>query len=157
MEPLGQNYPLRAEYDLNSLRWLLAKAGEARRYGPLRSVIVRDESGRAAGCYVYYVKRGEVAQVLRLEARPETFDALMDCLARDAWERGAAAISGAMQPRFISELSNKRCRFACPGLGVLVQSRDRELLETIHRGEALLTRLDGEWWMRFGIDKAKGW
>jgi hypothetical protein len=32
-----------------------------------------------------------------------------------------------------------------------VHSRNREILDTIHRGDAYLTRLEGEWPMRFEI------
>jgi hypothetical protein len=31
----------------------------------------------------------------------------------------------------------------------MVHSNKPELLHAIHRGDAFLTRLEGEWWMRF--------
>jgi hypothetical protein len=31
----------------------------------------------------------------------------------------------------------------------LVHSRDPEIMAAIHRGEAFLSRLEGEWWLRF--------
>ena len=49
---------------------------------------------------------------------------------------------------FALELSSSHCGFTWPG-GVLVQSRNKDILDVIHRGNAFLTRLEGEWWMRF--------
>lgn len=31
----------------------------------------------------------------------------------------------------------------------LVHSRDEDILSTIHQGKMFLSRLEGEWWMRF--------
>jgi len=35
---------------------------------------------------------------------------------------------------------------------VLIYSREQALMDTILRGDDALSRLDGEWWMRFAVD-----
>jgi len=33
------------------------------------------------------------------------------------------------------------------GPGVLIHSKHRDVLEAIHRGDAFISRLEGEWWI----------
>jgi len=42
------------------------------------------------------------------------------------------------------ELTNRYCRFVSEGGWTMVYSRDQELLKTIYRGDACLSRLEGE-------------
>jgi hypothetical protein len=49
-------------------------------------------------------------------------------------------------------LSQQNCSFRYVGNGVLVHSRTPELIASILAGDAALTRLDGEWWMRFAVE-----
>lgn len=60
-----------------------------------------------------------------------------------------AAISGRVDPRFIADFSGAHCKCRLDGPWMLVHSRRAELREVIQRGDAFLTRLDGEWFMRF--------
>ena len=62
---------------------------------------------------------------------------------------GAVAVSGQLDPRFTKTLAASRCDFDWSGFAVVAQSRNRELLNAIHEGDASLSRLEGEWWARF--------
>ena len=73
-------------------------------------------------------------------------------LIADAYAAGAVAISGQAEPRWLREITDAHARFACEELGVLVQSRDREIVDAIQRGDSSLSRLDGEWWLPFATD-----
>ena len=42
--------------------------------------------------------------------------------------------------------------FTCQSLGVLVHAKDREISDALQRGDSTLSRLDGEWWLRFAAD-----
>lgn len=141
---------LRPVYEPQPLRWLLAKATEKKKHGDLRKIALRDHRGEIAACYLYYVRRGGVARVLQIGARPGHVHDTLDHLFVDARIHGAVAVSGQMLPSWVQELSDHHCRFRCLGLGVLIHSKDRVLLNAIHRGDAFLTRLDGEQWLRFG-------
>jgi len=139
---------LQPDYDLSSFQWLLERAAEQRMHGRLQRAIVRDENGEICGWYLYYVKPRGVSQVLQLGAKPRAIGNVLNHLFFHARRQGAVAVSGQVEPRFALETNRQHCSFSWPG-GVLVHSRNKEILDAIHRGDAFLTRLDGEWWMRF--------
>jgi len=74
---------------------------------------------------------------------------VLDHLFYGAWRDGATAVSGRLEPRFFDELRARHCLFHGRGSPVLVHSRQRELVDAVQRGNALVSRLDGEWWMCF--------
>jgi hypothetical protein len=139
---------LQPAYD-ESLVWLLRHAGEKKRHGVLRSRLVCNAKGEHVGWYLYYLKSGGTSTVVQVRARRHSAALVLNHLFHDAREYGALALSGPVQPELMEELVATRCIFRCQGLGVLVQSRNPELLASIHRGDAHLSRLDGEWWLRF--------
>jgi hypothetical protein len=146
---LPAKYALRPDYDRHSLCWLLGKAAAAATRGELCRVLVRDASGEPAGWYVYYAKPGGVSKVLQIGGQERTIGTVIAHLMRHAWERRSLAVGGRLEPRFARQLSQSRCRFDFPDLSVLAHARNREILHILQRGGAFLTRLDGEWWMRF--------
>lgn len=139
---------LQPDYDTESFRWLLREAGDKRLHGSLRKAIVREESGEVAGWYLYYLRPGEVSEVLQFGGRPKSIRRVLNRLFYDSWKQGAVAVSGEMEPRFARELAKGRCTFNWTG-GVLAQSNNLDLLNAIQRGDAFLSRLEGEWWARF--------
>jgi hypothetical protein len=50
-----------------------------------------------------------------------------------------------VEPRLLAPLAARRCLMRYRG-GALTYSDDHDLLGAIATGDALLTRLDGEWW-----------
>jgi hypothetical protein len=139
---------LQPEYDLQGFRWLLKQAASKQMHGKLRKRIVREASGETAGWYLYYVKPGQVSEVLQFGGRPKAIRKVLSDLLADAWHHGAVAVSGEMEPRYVKELGKERCSFAWTG-SVLAQSRRPEILQSIQLGDAFLSRLEGEWWARF--------
>lgn len=140
---------LRARHTRSELEWLLARAAETRRHGPLRARVVVDPRGEPTGWFIYYAKRGGLAQVLQLGGRPRALGAVLDALLADASAAGCVAATGQGEPRLLRELDARHAVFTCPSLGVLVHARDAALLAAVHRGDASLSRLDGEWWAPF--------
>ena len=143
---------LRPTYEAPSLGWLLDQAARTRGHGTLRRRLCRDGHGAAVGWYVYYAKREGVSTVLQLGARPRTIREVLRNLLADAHAQGSVAVTGQAEPRWLRELSEERAVFVCSSLGVLVHARDREILGAVQRGDSTLSRLDGEWWLRFGSD-----
>ncbi|HEY1268923.1 MAG TPA: hypothetical protein VGH16_16825 [Candidatus Binatia bacterium] len=139
---------LRPEYDLETFRWLLKRADEKRMYGKLRKRVLRESNGEVAGWYLYYVEPGRVSEVLEFGGRPKSISKVLSHLIADAWNQGAVAISGEMEPRYARELGKERCQFVWTG-GVLAQSRNAAILQAVQLGDAFLSRLEGEWWARF--------
>jgi hypothetical protein len=139
---------LRPEYDARALGWLLAQAGRKSRFGRLRARLVH-EAGRALGWYLYYVRRGAAAEVLQLAARAGCFERVLRALLADAWRQGATAVHGRVDPRYAQELSQRHCWFRWDGTWTLVHARDPQIAAALHAGDAFLSRLEGEWWLRF--------
>lgn len=139
---------LRPEYEARSLRWLLEQAGRKSRSGALRGRLVH-AAGRALGWYLYYVRRGAAAEVLQLAAREGCFDHVLRGLLADAWREGATAVRGRLDPRYAQELSQRHCWFRWDGTWTLFHARDPEIASALQAGEAFLSRLEGEWWLRF--------
>jgi hypothetical protein len=139
---------LQPAYD-DSLGWLLEHAKARKRHGTLQQRIVRNASGELVGYVLYYLKRGGEGTVLQVRARSDSGALVLDHLFHDARARGATAISGQVQPDLLDAFAARHCIIRCHGLGVLIQSRRPELLAAIHRGDASLSRLDGEWALRF--------
>jgi hypothetical protein len=70
-------------------------------------------------------------------------------LLADAWRHGAVAVRGRLDPRHVQELSDQHCWLRQEGPRTLAHSRDAEIMAAIQLGDATLSRLEGEWWMRF--------
>jgi hypothetical protein len=146
---LTRGRSLTPSYDLGSLAWLVRRAGSRRGDGDLRRKQVRNESGRVLGWFIYYALRGGVGQVLQIGSRPVNMGDVLEHLFQDAHERGVVALHGRVDPPFLQELSDRYCLFSRRGPWTLVHSRDPDLVRSFHRGEAFVSRLDGEWTVRF--------
>lgn len=142
--------PLRAEYDHASLDWILSLTIEKSHLREMTSVSLSD-GAETVGFYVYYIRPDRVAEVLLLNASRHWAGQVLDGLFHDAWRSGAIAVSGRLAPGLMQELSDRHCVVKIGSPWTLIHSREPELLSTICRGEALLSRLDVEWWMPFAI------
>jgi hypothetical protein len=140
---------LRPTYDQNGLKWLSGQIEKRTKHGQTRRIVVRDGNGEIVGWYIYYVRKGAVAQVLQFGGQKNAISQVLNHLFDDARQHGAVAVRGQMNPHFVRELSDSHCKFDCLSLGVLVRSRNQEILRAIHAGRSYLTRLEGEWWFRF--------
>ncbi len=139
---------LQPVYDARSLAWLLDQAARKTRPGRLRARAVRDRE-RLLGWYLYYVQAGGVSEVIQIAARNDSFDRVLLRLLADAWRHGAAALRGRLDPRYAQELSHRHCWFRREGSWTLVHSRHADVMAAIQQGDAFLSRLEGEWWLRF--------
>ncbi len=137
---------LHPDYDAEYLRWLFEELPEVDVRGvPVRR-LVRDRTGRVAGWYVYYFVPGGVAQVLQVAALNGGSDLVLDHLFWDAACSGAVAVRGRLEPSLLGLLVSRRCLLHRTEWA-LVHCQDQSLLGLLGSPEALLTRLDGEWWM----------
>ena len=140
---------LQPVYDARTLAWLLEQAARKTRLGPLRARAVLDGERRLIGWYLYYVRAGGVGEVLQIAARNGSFDRVLRRLLADAWRHGAAALRGRLDPRYVQELSVRHCWLRREGTWTLVHSRHADIIAAIQQGDAFLSRLEGEWWLRW--------
>lgn len=141
--------PLAPAYDESSLGWLLDRLERKRCFGRLHKHIVYGEAARPVGGYLCYVRPTKTAEVACLAAEPGCFEPVWTALVSDAWKGGASALSGRLDPRYVNDLSDRRCVFNRGFGAVLFQTKHRDIRDAIHSGRVILSRLDGEWWMRF--------
>ena len=65
-----------------------------------------------------------------------------------AKRHGVTALFGWAPPKYMQELADQHCFFRL-GAWTLVHSRNEELVQLFHRGDAAVSRLDGEWFLHF--------
>jgi hypothetical protein len=144
-----QGYALQPAYDARSLAWLLDQTARKKRYGTLRARSVRDAKRRLIGWYLYHVQARGVSEVVQIAAVQGCFDRVLQRLLADAWRHGAVALRGRLDPRYAVELADRHCWLRREGSMTVVHSRHAEILSAIQQGNAFLSRLEGEWWLRF--------
>ena len=148
LDGAARHVALSPRYDAASLDWLLEQARAKRWHGELQARLLREPGGAIAGWFLYY-PNASMSKVLQVHAHEGAERAVLDHLFQHAWRRGAAAIEGRMEPRLARMLGQRHCLFHSTSAFALFHSRDAELLGALARGDALFSRLEGEWLMRF--------
>jgi Acetyltransferase (GNAT) domain len=143
------DYLLRPEYGARDLQWLFDHAAEKKRHGPLQRVLLRHTRRGVVGWYLYYLNSTGLSEVLQIGARQDSIDDVLDHLFEHARQRGAAALHGRMEPRFMQALSDRYCVFHGGASNVLFHTRNPAVKAALLAGDGFLTRLEGEWWLRF--------
>lgn len=140
----SEDQALRPEYDSHSLCWLLERVTQEKRYGALQRVVVQDAKQNILGWYLYYLNPAGMSKVLQIGARRHALDGVVDHLVYHAWQHGTIGLFGRLEPRLMNGASRK-FGLVIPGSHwMLVHSRRPELLQTIQRGEAFLSHLEGD-------------
>jgi len=67
----------------------------------------------------------------------------------DAWRNGAWALAGRVEPWLVDALAARTGPSSAAHQWTLLHSPRPEILHAIERGDALLSHLDGEWWLSF--------
>ena len=149
LQGCSARYSLRPEYNRESLGWLLDFMSRMKAYGNLRKVALRDATKEIIGWFVYYAKRGGIADVVQIGATKLHMKTVFDHLLCDAWNHGAIGLHGRLEIRHAQDLSESRC-FFWGSIPLLFRARNPELAKLVQQGDAFLSRLDGEWCLRFG-------
>ena len=147
-------YSLRPEYNRESLGWLLDFMSRMKAYGNLRKVVLRGATKEIIGWFIYYAKRGGIADVVQIGATELHMKTVFDHLLCDAWNHGAIGLHGRLEIRNAQELSESRC-FFWGTIPLLFYARNTELARLVQQGDAFLSRLDGEWCLKFGASGQK--
>jgi hypothetical protein len=138
---------LRPDYDAAFLPWLLREVAAVRSHGSLSGSLVRHRDGRVLGWYLYYLQPGGISQVLQIAVKTAEVSAVIDHLFHHARLNGSAAVQGRLEPPLVEPLSQRHCLFHVAGYRVLLRSSEPDFLRAIVTGRALLSRLDGDWWI----------
>jgi len=146
LETVTANLRLRPAYDEGFLEWLFGQLAVITGRGELRRRIV-SSGGRVRGWYVYYLQPGGISQVLQIAGDERDVGDVLDDLFRDAHAGRSAGLQGRVEAHLLQPLSQRRALLHPSGYLALIHGRDPDLLYAVQSGRALLTRLEGEWWM----------
>ena len=136
--------PLRPDYDVPSLKWLLQVMSDANPGKTLRKQLVRNAQGEIVGWFLYFLERGGESHVVQMAASKRSAEAVLQMLLADAWSQGSVGVSGRWDAAFVGPLSTQRCALN-HGPSMLVHSKQPDVLDAVLSGEAFLSRLEGEW------------
>jgi GNAT superfamily N-acetyltransferase len=150
---LARRFPLRPDYDDAYLTWLFREMEAVNVGGRLMRRLVRADDGRAIGSYAMYVTPHGHAELVQLVAADEDVELVLDHVVHEAATGGAVEVRGRFEPHLLPALRKRRCRLIRADWALL-HARDPALLASVQAGRALITRLDGEWWMRPEPDAA---
>jgi hypothetical protein len=148
LSEFARDRSLQPRYDARSLKWLVELLARRNGGSTLKKTAVRDAAQRILGYYVYYQNPGDLGEVVQIAARPESIAEVLGHLFHDAWGDGLLAISGQLDPRYLAGVAAQHCLLnRGDGSWLLVHSKNPDVLAAIHRGDAFLTGLEGEWWI----------
>jgi len=137
-------------YDARSLAWLLDQAGRKKRHGTLRArAVVR--RGATADRVVTSTMYRQAMSAKSSRLRPGMVRSMTCCSGslpmlgdRAPW-RCADASTHATPRSYQTGTAGSDATVTW----TLVHSRDADIMAAIHQGDAFLSRLEGEWWLRF--------
>ncbi len=145
----SEGYSLRPDYDETSLAWVLARGTQLNGAGRLTTAIARNHRGDSIGAFVHSITDDGRCSVIQVIGHPGAFSEVLDVLLYDAWTKGATFVNGRLIPSHAQDLSDRYCLIDRRGPWMQIHSRHLEILQAINRGAVCLTRLDGEWALRF--------
>jgi hypothetical protein len=140
------------DYTAEGLTWLLDMAAKKEQYGALHNVAVKGASGSIVGWYMYYANPGNVAQVLQYAARKTMEGVVLNNLFEHAKARGCVAVVGGIETNSVKEFSENQCLFFLRSMYTVAYSQDTEITNALIKGDAFISRLEGEWWTRLQGD-----
>lgn len=149
---LATRFPLRPAWDRPVLESMLRHAGRKALHGERVQHIVRTRAGKPIGLYLYYGNPGGIGRTVQIMAQPGQESVVIDCLMRNAYERGLVAIRGRTQPNLLQAMIGKKCAFLHTS-STIVHSRNPELLDAMTNGQVFLNGLAGEGWTRLIGDR----
>jgi hypothetical protein len=116
---------------------------------PARSALLRDSKGEVAGWYIYHLDDRKHGEVLQIGCRHDTAFHVLAHLFENAARNGALILYGRLEPHFSDALGEHFSILSRRRHTMLLHSREPKILAAIHSGQAFLSRLDGEWRVRF--------
>ena len=155
LSKFAASYRFRPEYSLRELEWLLDQLEKKKMHGALQRVLIRCKRRGIVGWYLYYLNSTGVCEVLRIGAREDSTGEVLNHLFDHARSRGAAALHGWVEPKLVHALCDRYCIFHGRASKFLFHARNLDAREAMLAGDGLLTRMEGEWWLRFteSLDK----
>jgi hypothetical protein len=135
---------LHPAYDRRYLDWLFEQMAAMPSYGELNLRLVRRRE-QVLGWHGAYIRRGARSRVVVVAARRREVDAVVGDVFEHARAKGAALITGRMEPHLTGALLRRLCVIGSASR-CLVHARDPALVDLLLGGGGAISRMDGEWW-----------
>ena len=152
---VSRRFAVRPAYGVAELRWFLERLKGKRGRGELRGRLVGSSGGDPNGFYLYYVRPGGTGLVVQICARADRIKGVWRHLVHDAWRTGTVALRGKYDA-MVSAVSDRSLLVKRARHTFLLHTRNPDVERAILRGDAFLTRLEGEGGIPFGDDRVEG-
>jgi predicted N-acetyltransferase YhbS len=146
MRRLAGKNTLVPEYEAHSFGWLMQRLTESRKFERVVSAQVIHD-GEAIGFFVYVMRAGGEVDVVQLAALSGREGATFDHLIRHAIGSGGTVLRGRLDRRFALLISERGLPLTVGQPWTLVRSGRAEVTAQLLNGNAILSRLDAEWWI----------
>jgi hypothetical protein len=146
---LRNQWLLTPDYKPKQLEEQIATAQSRPGCGEFRAISLHDAGDKLAGWYIYYANPGGPSEVLQIAARTGMQDSVVYDLVERALRDKTIALTGRMDPHLQQALTNSVCALSRRDCLTLIHSADPRLIQLITTGSAFLSRLEGEWCLRF--------
>ena len=146
MRRLAAKNLLVPEYDDRSFAWLMQRLAEARRFKRVLSAHVAQDA-ESVGFFIYGIRPDNEVDVVQLAALPGREGVMFDHLTRHALDNGGKILHGRLDRRFARLISERRLPFTLAQPWAVVQSDRPDVTAQLLNGNAVLSRLDSEWWI----------
>ncbi|MGH7533779.1 MAG: GNAT family N-acetyltransferase [Gemmatimonadales bacterium] len=135
--------------DYGAAAWLVKQLGTKKELGPLHGAMLSDVEGGPIGWVLWAERSGGVAEVVQLAARKGRQPEVLAQFRHEAWRQGFNALRGRLEPDLLPYMRHDGARLHRAGPWVLHHTSRPDVRTVLRRGEAFLSRLEGEWWMSF--------
>ena len=135
------------DYDVAALRWQFDVLARTPGSGSLQMVALRNGRQEIVGWYIYYLYPGGTGEVVQITGTSRSLGDVFDHLAAHAYEGGAVALAGRLDPVLLPVCAARRCWLRAGRSWMLLHAGNTDVTDAISRGDACLSPLDGEWWM----------
>lgn len=146
-ERLGRQYRLRPDYTPAYLDALFALMGRTVLGDTVVRRLVRGSGDRPLGAYVMILAPHGTAHVMNVVTSHQHAEMVMEHLIHDAATLGAVEVTGRCEMVIQPAVVKAGCRLR-QGAWTFVHSKDAELVGLGLSEKAIVSRMEGEWWMR---------
>lgn len=141
------DWKLKPVYSPQTIQWLFKMLMDEKRFGNFQKIILRDAENNVIGWYLYNLKPGGRSEVIQIVGSENNIKQVLDHLFYHAWKGGSVELCGRLEPKFMKAFTEKNCLFMPGRNWMLAHSRDPKIIQTLHAGDAFLTRLEGDLWL----------
>jgi hypothetical protein len=146
LQRLAGKKTLVPDYEAHSFGWLMQRLAESRKFERVVSAQVIHD-GDAIGCFIYIMREGGEVDVVQLVALPGREGHTFDHLMRHAIGNGGKVLRGRLDRRFAPLVSQRGLPLTVGQPWTLVRSGRPDVAAQLLNGNAILSRLDAEWWI----------